>query len=477
MVHSASPADRRSRPWRNGPPAPASQVRPIPLLAAWRDSGWLARIIMAYVVILSVAGGGPPVWGLDTLAIGLCSLILIVSVALSDGMATLRSFSLPVRIALIGIVVLPLLQLIPLPPAWWQALPGAPLRIEVLSLAGLADRWQPLSLEPVYTAYSAAMGMAFVALVAGTARLDTRALHAVLWLLFLITATGLVLGVIQVGSGGMPIIQDPSDKGFLIGWMANKNHMALMLAVSVPWFHYLMTARGGEGRFITVMTCAYMVLVLPCLVATNSRAGLGLGILACAWVGMALMRNLTLRYRLAMLLGFAGLAGMVVMSSAFDIVFTRMNAVQEDGRWQIVQDSQPLIHDFWLWGSGVGSFSNLFQTRELLAWLTQHYVNQMHNEYLQVLVEFGLAGVALLLLFVVAVAGQAWHRLSESGNPLARLRNRTAVFTLLLFAIHSVVDYPLRRPACLVMFAVALAIIVRRDKITVPARRAVPASN
>src|SRR5690606_4034235 len=52
---------------------------------------------------------------------------------------------------LAAIAALPLLQLIPLPPGLWTALPGRSEPALALELAGIAPGWTPLSLVPERT--------------------------------------------------------------------------------------------------------------------------------------------------------------------------------------------------------------------------------------------------------------------------------------------------------------------------------------
>src|SRR5687767_5262461 len=52
-------------------------------------------------------------------------------------------------LSMIGVIILiPVLQLVPLPPAIWQNLPGRQRAVEVLTLIGRADQYMPISLDP-----------------------------------------------------------------------------------------------------------------------------------------------------------------------------------------------------------------------------------------------------------------------------------------------------------------------------------------
>ena len=50
-----------------------------------------------------------------------------------------------------ALLALPALQLIPLPPALWQSLPGREAEIAALALIGEANRWLPWTVSPPRT--------------------------------------------------------------------------------------------------------------------------------------------------------------------------------------------------------------------------------------------------------------------------------------------------------------------------------------
>jgi O-antigen ligase len=201
-----------------------------------------------------------------------------------------------------------------------------------------------------------------------------------------------------------------------------------------------------------------------CIVTTNSRAGLGLGLLAAAIVLAYLARGIAMRWRLAALAGIALLAVAVATSSAFEVVSGRVDSTGDDPRWQLAVWSWPLAKHYAAFGSGLGSFKTLYQAQEPLAHLIPTYVNAVHDDYLQLVIEAGLPGLVVLLLLVLSLVGSvvAWRTLPRHG--LHRREMAAGLAVIALFAVHSALDYPLRRPAAWILFSIALASVYRAPR-------------
>lgn len=111
-------------------------------------------------------------------------------------------------------------------------------------------------------------------------------------------------------------------------------------------------------------------------------------------------------------------------------------------------------------GSGVGSFAEVYQVAEKAAQLRDDYVNHAHNDYLEIIMTAGLPGLAFLIVLLVLYLIGAYRALvrKDLSNEIRqyRLLGYAAIFLVLL---ASVVDYPLRVPAiaCLMVFVAFLA--------------------
>ncbi len=418
-------------------------------------------VTLLAVVVMMLFGGGIP--GLvTTVLFAATGLLLLGFLAMRPDSGIFAELPLPARIGIIAIAILPLLQVLPLPPTIWHGLPGQELRLQTLTLAGLADSWQPLSVVPVLSAGTAAIAVTFVALLLMLLALPARGIPTVAWVVLGIMILNVAIGLVQVASGGQALrLHRAADHGALLGFFANKNHAAVALAVSLPVAAYALGTRT-HFRGARTWLALYAMIILVAIVTANSRAGLGLGALAALLLAVLYVRSTRPAYvigALALIL----IAGVLVSTtSAFEQVFGRFNIVDQDLRWQFLRTSRPLIGQYWSVGSGLGSFSTLYAVHEDLAWVKPTYVNQLHNDYFQLVLEAGIPGVLILAALVVGCGWRAWT-IWSTGSREQRLPLVCGAIMLLVFALHSVADYPLRRPAALPLLALGLTLLLRGD--------------
>ncbi|WP_344694544.1 O-antigen ligase family protein [Sphingomonas cynarae] len=428
------------------------------VVAQWRDL--LPFIAVGFTMIVFTLVGGAPLSVLGVLALATSTATLLAAFAFSPNAARLAALPWQSRAALSAIIILPLVQLIPLPPALWQVLPGQDIRHTVLATIGRGDSWQPISLTPMFTMEAAVACLAFVVLVLVMLTLDERQLRHIGWLILAIVAIDVAVGTLQVASGGYPVLRDSRNQGAMLGFFANKNHMGLFVAASMPLAWLLLDVRRRRGpRFYLFM--GWCILSLVALVATNSRSGLLVGLVAAGALSLRILFKQSLRLRITFLIGVVTAIVMVSLTNPFGALFGRFSEVDSDLRWQFWQQSIPLFISYWQFGAGAGSFSQIFLVNEQLSWLKPTYVNAVHNDYLQLVIEFGLPGVTAALLMILSIFQSARFKVKNADKGLIESGVRVGVIIVILFALQSVVDYPLRRVATLPMFAMAIALILR----------------
>jgi Lipid A core - O-antigen ligase and related enzymes len=101
----------------------------------------------------------------------------------------------------------------------------------------------------------------------------------------------------------------------------------------------------------------------------------------------------------------------------------------EDGRLDYLQQGWPLIGQYLPWGSGAGSFREVYGAHEPLALLAPNYVLHAHNEPVELLLELGLPGGLLLLAGIALLAGNHWQ-VWRAARSEAALLPRLAVLGL-----------------------------------------------
>lgn len=365
-----------------------------------------------------------------------------------------------------AVVALVLAHLVPLPPAVWHALPGRTLLVAVDVATGHGGAWRPLAIVPddAFNAlYSLAVPAAVLLLGIQLPQQDRNRLLP--WLIGLGIASGL-LGLLQaIGPAqGALYFYKITNPGAPVGLFSNRNHAALFLACLAPLAAAWLLDSPGDRRRLIVGLGATAVLA-PLAIAGGSRAGLVVAAIGLAGAGMLLYHGKFTGgdRRLVTRAASAAAAVLVVLSAAL-VFFARSASVDrlladEQGgdlrfrAWPVVMD---LARDFFPLGSGAGSFVTAFQIREPLDLLKPTYFNHAHNDLLELYVTTGVPG---LILLGVAVAGfafatwAAWRKepaaRGAGGVDARQVRTlaRTASLILVLIALASLVDYPLRTPS------------------------------
>ena len=417
----------------------------------------------ALLVVALIAGGGGG--AIVNLAIELLGLLLLALVLASPLPGSAAGRWLPYT-ALSLIVAIPLLQSVPLPAAIWQSLPERGLAASAMRDAGFGGSRHALSLFPDDTWRSAlcllpAAGMFMSALRAGAT--ERRWLIA---LALLCVIASMVLGVLQVGGGTSFYLHETQHYGNAVGFLRNRNHQATFLLIGVALVPALAASdRSGlapkrlDGPAIPVLVAAASAIVLALAVTTTiSRAGLLLAppVLIAA---MLLLYGRGRRTSLVLAIALAAVAlagGLLVTTNTVtrDLALRFVHADQ-DGRAAFWHDTWFAARQYWPTGSGVGTFVPVYASVETLDAVGPYYANHAHDDYLELLLETGAAGVAALVLFGAAVLRGLVLPMSAEETVM----RRCASVAIALILIHSIVDYPLRTLSLITLFGLLLALI------------------
>jgi O-antigen ligase len=118
-----------------------------------------------------------------------------------------------------------------------------------------------------------------------------------------------------------------------------------------------------------------------------------------------------------------------------------------------------MVKDHPVFGHGWGSFASLIAAYKPAP--TGFATLYAHNDYLQVLVESGIIGLALVSWLLFLFTRRALSLLSQPLPPDARTVIVWLTVAIVAALAHSVADFGLRIPGVGFMFAAVLAIFVR----------------
>lgn len=286
----------------------------------------------------------------------------------------------------------------------------------------------------------------------------------------------LFLGCLSAIFGTLQIIGDGdsffylyriSNIGSSVGLFANRNHQGVFLGMLFPMFAAYAALRSPSDRTVALrnwvaISCG--AVLIPLILITGSRGGLMVGLIAISssFFLYGSKHSLKPKNRKWQISGvLAGIAGLclwtVVMSraEAWDRLFDGEEFA--DGRGEIWSFSGNLVSEYFPLGVGPGGFSAAFTSAERVAVLDPTYLNHAHNDWLEWVVTFGLPGMVFLLaalglfLFSVVQKSADPDRSSSSGLLL-----KLGFIIIVLVALASVGDYPVRTPIISCVFALAL---------------------
>lgn len=390
-----------------------------------------------------------------------------------------RAWSLPLPSTLawgIGLLLaVPLLQLVPLPSGWWAALPGHAPYFEALQFAGDASRdaMRPISLHPRATHYAwLAMlpCLAVFVLTLAQPRSRLRMLAAIFVAAALLQA---VLGIMQFGTGARSALyfDNPHAGGSAAGTYINKNHFAALMAMALPmalalWALAIMPPeRGGVRKHhprhadrrlaIHIALSVLVLLLLVALLFSGSRGGIGAGLLAFALASFALVwRSGSVAARSVfgiIAFGALALATYVGLTPVLDRFTPENLSLGYEGRARIAAAAVRAGLDFLPFGSGLGTFADVFRRYQVEG--LPGFVQHAHNDYAQLFLEMGVAGLAALVLVAIAYLSR-WGQLARAlpSRSLGYLQVGAGL-GMLAMIVHGGFDFNFHIPANALYFS------------------------
>ena len=427
----------------------------------------IALLCGAMLVFAPLVLGGNRPLPLLILELGACALIIAIGAELT----ALRKLSRLGQIWLFALIVLPAVYLVPVP--FSQS--GADLYEHVHALVGHDSPWRTLSIVPIETErswYALAPACAiFIALFV----MPARYVWPLVMVALAVAAGEALLGIAQYLLGPTSVlrwgISHYPDSA--IGTFANRNHLAGLLEMALPIaLACLVSASvqaarprnfspplGGSAwtrqdrRFWA--SAALVLLLLIALVLTRSRTGMALAMIGIVAGGIAFVRAGGVRPTVRPLVSIVAVGFVVLLLLGLIPILMRFVTLDplNDVRWTVFARTTELAGLFFPLGSGPGTFAAVFprvQPPDL-----RYIVNHAHNDYLEWLVEVGIFAVLFVAGFIVLFCQRGWAlaRQPRETRDSSYVVQIGAGISIILLAMHSVVDFNLRIPANQLFFA------------------------
>jgi len=239
--------------------------------------------------------------------------------------------------------------------------------------------------------------------------------------------------------------------------------MATLLVMTIPFLAALAATAKSSGmqRFsaIVAITAGIAILVVVGLALNGSLAGYGIAlpvIAASALIIIPRARRLRLWVVALTAILVIGSVAAIETTPIGSSKFGERATTSVDSRAEILATTLHASADLMPFGSGLGSFVQVYHLYERPEQITAVYVVHAHNDYAELALELGLPGVVLIALFLAWWAAAVW-RAWRSAEP--RPFVRAAAISSAAILVHSIVDFPLRTAAIAACFGMCAALL------------------
>jgi O-antigen ligase len=275
-------------------------------------------------------------------------------------------------------------------------------------------------------------------------------------------------------NGKLYWMRQPRSGGWIYGPYVNHNHYAglMEMLVPIPLIVALTRLAPPKVRAVAAATAAVMV---GTIFLSGSRGGM-LAIFAELIILAALLVRQKRSLRTAIGIGvfLALVVGLLVwigggeLSKRIATAGPGHSELSSDIRTYINRDGLRMFLKKPLLGWGLGTFPIVYP--EFRTFYTNFFVNEAHNDYLQLLVEMGVLGFATMVWFVVTLYIRAFKKIKNWPTEISGAVTLACVLGLSGILVHSAVDFNLQIPANAALFYV-LCTIAASEPFAKPARK------
>ena len=423
------------------------------------------------LILAALFGGGGSGYGFSNLGVQLTALTI-----LALNYDAVRQFFASAPRSMIALVIsalaLPVLQLVPLPATVWSTLPGRQLVVEAYSFAN-GPQWSAFSVNQTRTFLAFISLIAPFAVIAIGSSLGISDLSRIMAIVIGLGVLNLIPGIAEVlGNDGQSLLY-PSNRmpGVMFGLFANRNSAGLFLDCCLLLLMALpVSKRSAFGTFSRLLIGTLLALGV---ILTQSRSSIALLILPACLAAARAMASHTNKSSVnfasaSRVFVAAGIAAVITISLIPILGETRLSTIadrfeQGDGqRSSMWEDAHFAAKRYWPVGSGIGTFDDVFQVDESLEYISPRRAGRAHNDYIELAIESGVAGLALVIGWAAWIALAAWRAVSTP----QRWPALAGAGILVAVALQSILDFPLRNQTmlCIAAFAILLIAPARKPK-------------
>ena len=264
----------------------------------------------------------------------------------------------------------------------------------------------------------------------------------------------------------------PRSGGWIYGPYVNHNHYAGLMEMLFPIPLAMCLSRRVE-RGPKIALAAAAVFMASTIVLSGSRGGiLALAAQTAVVAGFMTFKRKNPKAALALggvalvtvlwifLVGGSGLADRLATfhSEAHTELSTGLRVTVTRDCWRMIRE-RPIL------GFGLGTFPTAYPPFQ--SFFSNGFVNEAHNDYVQLLVEMGGAGGLVLVWFLFMLFRAAWSKLRGGKMGVNGGAALAASLGCIGMLVHSFFDFNLQVPANAAWFYV-LAVLVAAPSVSEP---------
>lgn len=331
----------------------------------------------------------------------------------------------------------------------------AVLVIAQLALKFTAYRHDTFSGALLYCAYAMLCFLSGQVLVRSA---QARSIAVILTVFgFVVAGLALIQGIAP--NGKLYWLRTPRQGGWIYGPYVNHNHYAGLMELLVPIPLVICLTRLAQQRERIAAGVAAAVMV-GTLFLSGSRGGM-LSILVEITVLAVVAFRQRNRLRIAIGVGafaivlismLAWLGGKELTSRVATISAESKTEISGGMRTSIDRDAIRMFRRKPILGWGLGTFPTVYP--EFRSFYTNFFVNQAHNDYLQLLSEMGLLGFAIMLWYLAVVYVKAIPKIANWTSDVSSAVTLACTLSCTGILVHSLVDFNLQIPANAALFYV-----------------------
>lgn len=258
-------------------------------------------------------------------------------------------------------------------------------------------------------------------------------------------------------------LRTPRMGGWIYGSYVNHNHYAglMELLVPIPLVIALSRLANERLRIAAGVTSAVMV---GTIFLSGSRGGM-IAISVELIVFAAILFRQKRSIRLAISVGaFAVVLISLLVWLGGKELTVRVTSISKETRTEISggmrlsidRDTIKMFREKPLVGWGLGTFPTVYP--RFRSFYTNFFVNEAHNDYLQLLAEMGVAGFGIMIWFLVMLFRRVYRKIGDWTSSVSGAVTLACTLSATGILIHSLVDFNLQIPANAALFYVFCSI-------------------